>query len=86
MSDSNEPIRILAPSAAADRISRRLFLASAAGAAIGGSALLSACGDDESSTSGGAAAPAGQVEDQLNMFTWGEYNSPHVISDFEDEE
>jgi spermidine/putrescine transport system substrate-binding protein len=86
MTDSNEPIRILAPPAAAERISRRLFLASAAGAAIGGSALLSACGSDEPSTSGGGTAAAGPVEDQLNMFTWGEYNSPHVISDFEKQE
>jgi|tagenome__1003787_1003787.scaffolds.fasta_scaffold20978054_3 spermidine/putrescine transport system substrate-binding protein len=81
MTDSNEPIKILAPPAAANRISRRLFLGTAAGAA--GTAMLSACGSDSSSTTDGAAAPAGAVEDKLNMYTWGEYNSPQVIKDFE---
>ena len=46
MTDSNEPIKILAPPDAVDRISRRLFMGGAAGAAVAGSALLSACGDD----------------------------------------
>src|SRR3954471_5538823 len=81
MTDSNEPIKILAPPAAANRISRRLFLGTAAGAA--GTAMLSACGSDSSSTTDGPAAPAGAVEDKLNMYTWGEYNSPQVIKDFE---
>ena len=83
MSDSNEKVRILAPPDALSRISRRMFLGGAVGAAIGGSALLSACGEEESPESG--AAPVGEVEDALNMFTWGEYNSPKVIKDFETE-
>ena len=83
MSDSNEKVRILAPPEAASRISRRMFLGGAVGAAIGGSTLLTACGEEESPDSG--AAPAGEVEDALNMFTWGEYNSPKVIKDFETE-
>ena len=89
MSEQHEPIKILAPPQAAERISqrfsRRRFMAGAAGAAALGSGLLSACGDSgsESDTS---AAPAGEVEDALNMFTWGEYNSPAVIKDFEKQE
>ena len=81
MSDLNEPIKILAPPEAASRISRRLFMGGAAGAAVAGSALLSACGEDEAADT--SAAPAGQIESELNMFTWGEYNSPKVIKAFE---
>lgn len=81
MSDLNEPIKILAPPEAAQRISRRLFMGGAAGAAVAGSALLSACGED--ATTDTTAAPAGEIEDQLNMFTWGEYNAPKVIKQFE---
>jgi spermidine/putrescine transport system substrate-binding protein len=82
MSDQNEPIRILAPQDAAQRISRRLFLGGAAGAAVAGSALLTACGDDTTS-SDTSAAPAGEIEDALNMYTWGDYNAPEVIKEFE---
>jgi spermidine/putrescine transport system substrate-binding protein len=83
MSELNEPIKILAPPEAAQRISRRLFMSGAAGAAVAGSALLSACGEEEAPSTG--AAPAGEIESELNMFTWGEYNSPKVIKSFEAE-
>lgn len=83
MSDMNEPIKILAPPEAVQRISRRLFMGGAAGAAVGGSALLSACGEE--STPDTQAAPAGEIESELNMFTWGEYNAPKVIKAFEKE-
>jgi spermidine/putrescine transport system substrate-binding protein len=83
MSDLNEPIKILAPPEAAQRISRRLFMGGAAGAAVGGSALLAACGED--STTDTNAAPAGEIESELNMFTWGEYNAPKVIKAFEND-
>lgn len=81
MTDRNEPIKILAPPEAASRISRRLFMGGAAGAAVAGSTLLSACGEDEAANTG--AAPAGEIESELNMFTWGEYNAPKVIKMFE---
>lgn len=81
MSDLNEPIKILAPPEAASRISRRLFMGGAAGAAVAGSTLLSACGEDEAADT--SAAPAGEIESELNMFTWGEYNAPKVIKTFE---
>jgi spermidine/putrescine transport system substrate-binding protein len=81
MSDLNEPIKILAPPEAAQRISRRLFMGGAAGAAVAGSTLLSACGEDTATDT--TAAPAGEIESALNMFTWGEYNSPKVIKTFE---
>jgi spermidine/putrescine transport system substrate-binding protein len=83
MSDNNEPIRILAPPEAVGRISRRMFLGGATGAMVGGSMLLSACGEDDTTTDTAPAA-AGEIEDQLNMYTWGGYNSPKVIKDFEE--
>ncbi len=83
MSDNNEPIRILAPPEAVGRISRRMFLGGATGAMVGGSMLLSACGGDDTTTDTAPAA-AGEIEDQLNMYTWGGYNSPKVIKDFEE--
>jgi spermidine/putrescine transport system substrate-binding protein len=83
MTETNEPIKILAPTGAVDRISRRMFMAGAAGAAAAGSTLLSACGSDSTSETTTEAAPAGEVEDKLNMYTWGAYNSPKVIKEFE---
>lgn len=83
MSENNEPIRILAPPETVNRISRRMFLGGATGAMVGGSMLLSACGSDDTETDTGPSA-AGEIEDQLNMYTWGGYNSPKVIKEFEE--
>lgn len=84
MTDSNEPINILASSAATERLSRRLFMAGGLAAGVGGSALLAGCGNDSSnSPAAGSSASAGPVEDKLEMYTWGDYNSPKVIKDFE---
>src|SRR5215203_5112960 len=89
MTDDMEPVKILAPTHAAERISQRLsrrkFMGGAAAAAVAGSGLLSACGDDDEGDGGTGAAPAGEIEDKLNMYTWGEYNSPKVIKSFETE-
>jgi spermidine/putrescine transport system substrate-binding protein len=86
MTDSNEPVKILANPVAAARISRRALLVGATGAAIGGSALLSACGGgSEAGSTAGAGSTPGAVEDTLNMYTWGAYNSPKVIKSFEAE-
>ncbi|HVQ88410.1 MAG TPA: spermidine/putrescine ABC transporter substrate-binding protein [Actinomycetes bacterium] len=86
MTDSKEPINILAPPAAIDRISRRLFMAGGLAAGVGGAALLAGCGNDEPQTpAAGASSSSGPIEDNLEMFTWGEYNSPKVIKQFETE-
>lgn len=83
MNQSDDKVKILAPPEAVSRVSRRMFLGGAMGAAIGGSVLLTACGEEESPSAD--SAPAGEVEDALNMFTWGEYNAPKVIKEFETE-
>jgi spermidine/putrescine transport system substrate-binding protein len=85
MTDSSEQINILASPEAAARISRRLFMAGGLAAGVAGSSLLAACGSDSSSDTAGAGATtsAGPVEDKLEMYTWGDYNAPKVIKDFE---
>ncbi len=86
MTDSNEPIKILAPPAAVERISRRLFMGGGLAAGVGATALLAGCGnsDDSGSPQAGATMSSGPIEDNLEMFTWGEYNNPKVIKDFEE--
>ncbi len=59
MTDSNEPIKILAPPDAVERISRRLFLGGAAGAAVGGlSAAQRLWGDDTDTDTSAQRRPA----------------------------
>lgn len=86
MNQSRTPIRILAPDAAvpviARELSRRRFLSLAA--LVGGTAVLAACAP------GGGSAPApqatgGDLESDLSIYTWGDYDSPDVISNFTSE-
>ncbi len=85
MTDSRSPLRILAPAAAAETItrelSRRRFLSIAA--LTGGAAVLAAC------TPGGGSSPApqatgGTLEESLSIYTWGDYDSPDVVASFSD--
>lgn len=84
-----QPIRILAHSSALPRIraelSRRRFLSLAALA--GSAGVLTACGGskDSGSSASGAASPAatgGPLEDQLSMYSWGDYDAPSILKDF----
>ncbi len=83
MTASRSPLRILAPVESADRIrnelSRRRFLSLAA--LTGGAAMLAAC-TPSGSTSPTAQATGGTLEDQLSVYTWGDYDSPDVIESF----
>lgn len=83
MTESRTPIRILASEAAVPMImrelSRRRFLSLAALA--GGAAVLAAC------TPGGGSSTApqasgGPLENSLSIYTWGDYDSPEVVSAF----
>lgn len=83
MPASRTPIRILAPEAATPiimrEVSRRRFLSFAA--LTGGAAFLAACAP------GGGSSPApqatgGALESSLSVYTWGDYDSPEVISSF----
>ena len=83
MTDREDVVNVLAHPTAARGISRRAFLAGATVTVAGSSVLISACGggSDEPS-SGASAAPSGELEDQINMFTWGEYDYPKVMKQF----
>jgi spermidine/putrescine transport system substrate-binding protein len=87
MKESFDGLRILAPRATAQRVSRRQFLAGSAVAMFSTSVLLAACGEDQPSGGGGGGTPppGGAIEDQLNFFHWAEYDDPAVFKDFEKE-
>lgn len=85
------PIRILAPASVAPRIqaefNRRQFLAGAM--ALGGAGLLTACsgdsgGDPTTGPTGEATvrATGGDLENQVSVYTWGDYDSPDVLAAF----
>ncbi|MGW8484377.1 polyamine ABC transporter substrate-binding protein [Microbacterium sp. NPDC055903] len=84
MNTTPSPIRILAHDSAvpviAREISRRRFLGVLA--AAGGTALLAACAPSGSSTGPSAQATGGTLEDALSVYTWGDYDSPDVVSAF----
>lgn len=86
MTESRNPLRILAPEASTPAIvrelSRRRFLSIAAIA--GGAAALAACAP------GGGSSPqpqatGGDLEGSLSVYTWGDYDSPDVVSGFTSE-
>ncbi len=86
MPESRPPLKILAPQESipmiARELSRRRFLGFAALA--GGTAVLAAC------SPGGSGSPApqatgGDLENSLSIYTWGDYDSPDVVSAFTSE-
>lgn len=89
MPESRNPVRILAPEGKAQAImrevSRRRFLSVAA--MTGSAAFLAACAGPDSSggTSSEPQATGGALEDNLSIYTWGDYDSPDVLSSFSDE-
>jgi len=83
MADEFEGVKVLAPRAVAQRMTRRNFLAGSAVAMFSGSVLLAACGNTETGGDNGPSASAGgEIEDQLNFFHWAEYDDPEVFKDF----
>jgi spermidine/putrescine transport system substrate-binding protein len=84
MADELEGVTILASRAAAQRMTRRHFLAGSAVAMFSSSVLLAACGTTETGgDSGPSASAGGEIEDKLNFFHWAEYDDPEVFKDFE---
>ena len=84
MPASRTPVRILAPEAAAPiilrEVSRRRFLSLAA--LTGGAAMLAACAPGGANTSPAPGATGGALESNLSVYTWGDYDSPEVVSSF----
>lgn len=84
MTDPN-PIRVLAPADAVPLIRRELSRRRLLGlAAIGGAtAFLAACAPGGGSGSQPSAqATGGDLESSLSVYTWGDYDSPDVVSGF----
>ena len=83
MSNSQNPIRILASAQAAPiiarELSRRRFFTLTALA--GGAAALAACSPGGTSTQT-SAATGGELEDSVSVYTWGDYDSPDVMKAF----
>jgi len=77
-----KPVRILASTAAsriiAQEYSRRRFLSFTAAAA--GAGLLAACSSPSGEPSPGATG--GALENNLSIYTWGDYDDPEVLTDF----
>jgi spermidine/putrescine transport system substrate-binding protein len=86
MTESRNPLRILAPQEAvptiARELSRRRFLGFAA--LTGGAAVLAACAPGGESTPE-TQASGGELESSVSIFTWGDYDSPDVVSAFTSE-
>ena len=82
MADEFEGVKVLASRAAAQRMTRRHFLAGSAVAMFSSSVLLAACGNNEETGGGPSASAGGAIEDQLNFFHWAEYDDPEVFKDF----
>ncbi|MDE0545262.1 extracellular solute-binding protein [Microbacterium sp. C7(2022)] len=84
MTESRNPLRIIAPQEAvptiARELSRRRFLSVAA--ITGGAAVLAACAPGGSSSSPETQATGGALESSLSIYTWGDYDSPDVVSAF----
>jgi spermidine/putrescine transport system substrate-binding protein len=70
MTDEFGGLKILASREAAQRITRRHFLAGSAVAVFSGSVLLAACGGEG---------------DALQIYNWAEYNDPEIFTRFTDE-
>jgi spermidine/putrescine transport system substrate-binding protein len=92
----DEGVRILASPGAAQRLSRRSFLAGSAVAMFGSSILLAACGSDNGGSGssggtggGGSGASGGSggapLEDELNFYHWAAYDDPKLFKKFTDE-
>jgi spermidine/putrescine transport system substrate-binding protein len=79
--DGRRAVRLLTTRATASQITRRRFLLAAMAAGIAPGLL--ACGDDAETAGGGSSA--GGVGDQLNMYTWAEYDDPAVLEGFTSE-
>ena len=78
--DRNPPIKVLAPAAAIPKISRRALLGGFA--VVGASLALSACGQAKGFAA--SALPNGELGRQLNVYSWGDYEDPDNITDFQD--
>ena len=89
MAERNHRVRFLAPRSEAPHIRRQLLTAAGpsrraflTGVGLAGLAGLSACGQTGRMAS---SPPAdGEIEAKLNLYSWGDYDDPEIISEFSD--
>src|SRR5699024_9268375 len=74
------PISVLAPKSQVPTISRRSALA---GFGVLGLGALSACGATTKMAE--SPAPDGEIESKLNLYSWGDYDSPDLLGTFNDD-
>lgn len=74
------PISVLAPHDKVERITRRAALA---GFGVLGLGALTACGRNTSMAD--SPATDGELESKLNLYTWGDYDSPDLLEKFRDD-
>ena len=81
---SDQPVRILASHQASAiirrEVSRRRLLTFSAAAAS--AAALAACAPVDPQAGGAPAATGGPLADNLNIYTWGDYDDPSVLETF----
>ncbi|WP_298253102.1 spermidine/putrescine ABC transporter substrate-binding protein [uncultured Arthrobacter sp.] len=70
-------IRLLAPTTLSRELSRRSLFA---GTAVVGLLGLAGCGGDRAMAS--SPAPNGKIENNVNLYSWGDYDPPESISSF----
>jgi len=75
----NNHIKIIGDRAFSQRLSRRSVLGAMMAAGVG---VLTACG--RTGEMAANVAPDGQLEDKLNIYTWGDYDDPEVLRAFSD--
>ena len=87
-------LRMLAPEAFREHLSRRAFITGGT-AAAGFAVVLAACGgsDKASTTEGGGEAASGDYSRVINkssgslaMYTWGDYNDPEIVGSLAESE
>ncbi|WP_233429266.1 polyamine ABC transporter substrate-binding protein [Brevibacterium antiquum] len=80
MTNKIPDVHFLAPRAQTSRLSRRALLA---GFGVVGLGALSACG--RNTTMAKSPPTDGKLESKLNMYSWGDYDSPDLIEAFKNE-
>lgn len=78
------PIRMLVDQqqvpAVLRKLTRRNFLT--VSGIVGGTMVLSACSGGGESTSGSSEAVGGELEDQVSVYSWGDYDDPELLEAF----
>lgn len=73
-----QSVKMLGTPQSLNNLSRRSMLI---GMAVSGVALLASCGQGSGKVAANIA-PDGELEDRVNIYSWGDYDDPELLSDF----